>query len=78
MFLRLILIILIIYLFVRLVSRILAPFMIKKMVDKAQRHFEEQFQNPYYKDEKTEPGKTYIDKKKSARKVEDADFEELE
>lgn len=54
--------------------------MVKKMVEKAQKRFEEQFQNPYYRQEppETEPGKTYIDKKQRGGEVEDAEFEELD
>jgi len=77
---RILLIIFLIYLVLRFLGRLLAPMMMKKMVRDAQKRFEEQFQNPYYgKEKNTEPGKTYISKKRRPDgKIEDADFEEIE
>ncbi|NPA42830.1 MAG: hypothetical protein GXO27_02220 [Chlorobi bacterium] len=79
--LRILLVILIIYWLLKLLGRFLGPYMMRKMVRDAQKRFEEQFRNPYYRDEqdKTEPGKTYISRGKGNRgKVEDADFEEID
>jgi len=78
--LRFILYIIIIYLVLRILGRILAPLWINAMVRKAQKRFDEQFNNPYYrKPEDTEPGKTYITRKNPPSKhIEDADFEEID
>jgi len=44
--------------------RLLAPFLAKKMMEKAHQNFENQFNNPYYKEKpKTKEGETIIDKK---------------
>ncbi|NPA45784.1 MAG: hypothetical protein GXO24_01050 [Chlorobi bacterium] len=77
---RILLYIIIIYLVFRLIGRILAPIWIHSMMKKAQKRFEEQFNNPYYgQKEKTEPGKTYITRKKPPHdNIEDADFEEID
>jgi len=48
----------------KFIMRLLAPLMARKMMEKASKNFEEQFNNPYYKERpKTEEGKTYIEKK---------------
>ncbi len=62
--LRTIFIIIIVYYIFKLVMRLLAPIMAKKMMEKAAQNFENQFNNPYYKERpKTKEGETYIEKK---------------
>ena len=64
-----ILIFILIYYIFKALLRIFAPMMAKKMMDKAAKNFEEQFNNPYYKEKpKTKEGETYIEKKPQENK----------
>ena len=62
--LKIILIIIVVYYIIKLTLRILAPVMARKMMEKAARNFEDQFNNPYYKQRPvTKEGETRIEKK---------------
>ncbi|HFX17954.1 MAG TPA: DUF4834 family protein [Flavobacteriales bacterium] len=55
--------ILVFYYIFKIIMRLAAPFMAKKMMEKASKNFESQFNNPYYKERpKTKEGETYIEK----------------
>ena len=59
-----ILIFILIYFIFKGLLRLFVPMMAKKMMDKAAKNFEEQFNKPYYKEKpKTKEGETYIEKK---------------
>jgi len=63
-FLKTILIFIIIYYIFKFVMRLAAPYLAKKMMEKAAGNFENQFNNPYYKEKpQTKEGETYIEKK---------------
>ncbi len=84
--LKTIIIILVVYYIFKIVMRLLAPMMAKKMMEKASQNFENQFNNPYYKERpKTKAGETYIEKKPSEKsnssqydEGEFVDFEEVD
>ncbi len=62
--LKTIIYILVFYYIFKIIMRLAAPFMAKKMMEKASKNFENQFNNPYYKERpKTKEGETYIEKK---------------
>ena len=61
--LRIIIIIILVYYVFKFIMRLLAPFMARKMMEKAAENFEKQFNNPYYKRDKVKEGETYIEKK---------------
>lgn len=62
-FLKIILYFLIFYYVAKFVMRLLAPMMAKKMMDKAAQNFENQFNNPYYKQKSNvKEGETIIEK----------------
>ncbi len=62
--LKYILIFILIYYIFKALLRFFVPMMAKKMMDKAAKNFEEQFNNPYYKEKpKTKEGETSIEKK---------------
>ena len=49
--------------------RLVAPLMARKMMEKAAKNFENQFNNPYYKERpKTKEGETYIEKTPKEKK----------
>ncbi len=86
-FLRTILIFIFIYYIVKILMRMFAPLLAKKMMDKAAQNFENQFNNPYYKERpQAKEGETYIEKKPEEtssashkkEKGEYVDFEELD
>lgn len=63
-FMKFLLIILVIYLVFKILGRVLAPMLARKMMEKAAKNFENQFNNPYYKEHpETKEGETYIEKK---------------
>jgi len=83
--LRIILIILVVYYVFKFILRLLAPIMAKKMMEKASKNFEDQFNNPYYKKQpETKEGETYIEKKPREKqnninnKGEYVDYEEID
>jgi len=84
--LRIIIYILVIYYVFKIIMRLVAPLMARKMMDKAAKNFENQFNNPYYKERpKTKEGETYIEKKpkeqssrSSDQEGEFIDFEEVD
>lgn len=53
--------------------RLLAPFMARKMMEKAAENFEQQFNNPYYKKDKVKEGETFIEKKPQETSLPDDD-----
>jgi len=62
--LKVILIFIIVYYVFKLAMRLLAPYLAKKMMDKAAQNFENQFNNPYYRDKPAaKEGETIIEKK---------------
>jgi hypothetical protein len=65
--------------------RLAAPYIAKKMMDKAAGNFNDQFNNPYYKEKpETKEGETYIEKAptdvkpKQKNEGEYIDFEEID
>jgi len=87
MFFRVILYIIIGYYILKLVMRMLAPIMARKIMEKAAKNFEDQFNNPYYKERPvTKEGETRIDKKpdesvtgnNSSQEGEYIDYEEID
>ena len=84
--LRILLIFILVYYAVKLILRLLAPLMAKKIMEKAVKNFEDQFNNPYYKERPaTKEGETRIEKKpdeSSPRKDNQAgeyiDYEEID
>ncbi len=80
--------IIIFYYAFKFIMRLLAPRLAKKMMEKAAKNFEEQFNNPYYREEQPDrkKGETYIEKKpvdkpktKTKNKEGDyVDFEEID
>ncbi len=87
-FLKTILIIYVVYYIFKFVMRLAAPHLAKKMMEKAAGNFNEQFNNPYYKEKpQTKEGETYIEKQptnptkvKPTKKDEGeyVDFEEID
>jgi len=83
---KIILFIIIIYFIFTYVMRLAAPYIAKSMMDKAAKKFEDQFNNPYYKEKPTtKEGETYIEKlpneqkpKKNQEGGEYVDFEEVD
>jgi hypothetical protein len=68
--------ILVFYYIFKIIMRLAAPFMAKKMMEKASKNFESQFNNPYYKDKpKTKEGETYIEKAPKEKKSSNTDQE---
>jgi len=64
-----ILIFILIYYILKALLRLFAPMLAKKMMDKASKNFEEQFNNPYYKEKpKSKEGETFIEKKPQEKK----------
>ncbi len=61
---KILLYILIFYFVAKIIMRFLAPLMARKMMEKAAKNFEEQFNNPYYKEKPdVKEGETIIEKK---------------
>ena len=84
-FLKFIFYIIIFYLIAKIIMRLLAPFMVNKMMDKASKNFEKQFNNPYYKKKpQVKEGETIIEKtgndspKKKNNSGEYVDYEEID
>jgi len=85
-FLRIILIFILIYYIFKVIMRIFAPIMAKKMMEKAAKTFEDQFNNPYYKEHPvTKEGETRIEKKpkestpkNNSQSGEYVDYEEID
>jgi len=84
--LRVILIIIVVYYIIKLIMRLLAPVMARKIMEKAAKNFEDQFNNPYYKKRPaTKEGETFIEKKpdesgspKGSQAGEYIDYEEID
>jgi hypothetical protein len=84
-FIKTLIIIIVVYYVFKFIMRLLAPLMAKKMMEKAAKNFEQQFNNPYYKKHpETKEGETYIEKKPHERSPqknnegEYVDYEEID
>jgi len=84
--LKTIIYILVFYYIFKIIMRLVAPLMARKMMEKAAKNFEDQFNNPYYKERpKTKEGETYIEKtpkekppRSSDQEGEFIDYEEVD
>ena len=81
---RILLIILVVYYGMKILTRILAPYLLKSMAKKAEKRFGEQYRDFRYEEPKAEVGETTIDKmpdkKSSSNKDmgEYVDYEEID